>query len=91
MELGVLDWPLGDLTLLLIGVSAHSIGHILALPPLDGVEGGPGHLLAGLLGHLATGGLRGGLANEGGRVKLLGEIHSQGQDQGGGENNLHHG
>ena len=71
LKLRVLDWPLRDLTLPLVGVGAHSIGHVQALPPLDGVEGGLGDLLAGLLGHLATGGLRGGLTNEGGRVELL--------------------
>ena len=78
LELGVLDWPLGDLTLPLVGVSTHGGGNILALPPLNGVVGGPGHLLTGLLRHLATGGLRGGLTNKGRRVELLREVHSQG-------------
>ena len=42
-----LDWHLGDLTLPHVGVSAHSVDHVLALPPLDSVEreDGPGHLL----------------------------------------------
>ena len=89
LKLGVLNWPLGDLTFPLVGVGAHGVGDILALPPLDGVEGGPGHLLAGLLGHLATGGLRGSLTYEGWWVELLREVHSQGQDQGSCEDILH--
>ena len=39
-----LDWPLGDLTFPLVGVSAHNVGHVLALPPLDGIIRCPGPL-----------------------------------------------
>ena len=40
-----LDWPLGDLTLPLVGVSANGVGHVLALPPLDNVGSEVGHIL----------------------------------------------
>ena len=56
-ELGILNWSLGDLTLL-AGVLVHSVGPILALPLLDnGVDkGGLGYLFV----HVA---LMHGLAN----------------------------
>ena len=87
LGLRVLNWPLGDLTLPLVSVGAHSIRHILTLPPPDSLVCSLGHLLADLLGHLAAGGSR--LTDKGGRVELQRKIHSQGQEQGGGEDNLH--
>ena len=44
-KLGALDWPLGYLTFPLVSVSAHSVGHVLALPPLDNVGSEVGHIL----------------------------------------------
>ena len=37
------------MTLPLVGVRAHGVGHVLALPPLDGIVSGPGHWLVGAL------------------------------------------
>ena len=53
----LLDWPLGDLALTLLDISANGVGDIVALPPGDGVVDGLGDLLAHLLGHFAAHGL----------------------------------
>ena len=87
LGLRVLNWPLRDLTLPLVSVGAHSIRHILTLPPPDSLVCSLGHLLADLLGHLAAGGGR--LTDEGRRIELQRQVHSQGQEQRGGENKLH--
>ena len=87
LGLSVLNWPLGNLTLPLVSVGAHSIRHILTLPPPDSLVCSLGHLLADLLGHLAAGGGR--LTDEGRRIELQRQVHSQGQEQRGGEDNLH--
>ena len=87
---GVLDRSLGDPTLPLIGIGAHCVGHLLALPLLNSLEGCPGHLGTHLLGHLAAHGLLGGEhTEERGRVELVRQVHAQGQEERRGENNLH--
>ena len=78
---------MGNLTHPLVGVGAHSVGHILATSPPDSLVSVLGHLLADLLGHLATRGS--GLADKRRRVKLEGQVHGQGQEQRGSEDNLH--
>jgi len=50
----LLDWPLGDLALALLEISADGVGDIMALPPGDGVVCGFRDLLTDLLGHLAA-------------------------------------
>merc|ERR1719384_443580 len=53
----LLDWPLGDLALTLLDISADGVGDVMALPFGDGVVDGLGDLLAHLLGHLAAHGM----------------------------------
>ena len=50
----LLDWPLGDLALALLEISADGVGDIMALPSGDGVVCGFRDLLTDLLGHLAA-------------------------------------
>merc|ERR1719154_1092224 len=65
---------LGDLTLPLLDISTDSVGHIMALPPGDGVVHGLGNLLTALLGDLAAPWLRGSCPDHGRGVSLEGDL-----------------
>merc|ERR1719418_311680 len=84
---GLLHLPLHHVALPLLGVGADLILDIATLAPGDALEGGPGHLLAHLLRHLAAGGGH-GLADEGRRVELQRQL-GQGEDTQGGDESLH--
>ena len=84
-----LDRLLGDLALTLLDISTDGVGHIMALPPGDGVIHGLGHLLADLLGDLAAYWLKGSCPDHGRGVSLEGDLEES-QETGGGENGLHH-